>query len=140
MNNSVSLEQLHRRVVRLQWLVTLLAICCLGLATLLWLFESRGNVRAAAPESLTVKRLAVVDDNGRERVVIAAPLPDPVVNGQRVKRTGIISGIAILTAGAMNAEAMQPQARWRHADHLFSAKNRVGSELQDNLQESQRRP
>ena len=46
-------------------------------------------------QSLTVKRLAVIDDKGIERVVIAAPLPDPIVHGKRFKREGPISGILI---------------------------------------------
>jgi hypothetical protein len=55
-----------------------------------------GNVRAdSSPHSLTVKRLAVVDDKGIERVVIAAPLPDPVVHGKRFKREDVVSGILI---------------------------------------------
>jgi hypothetical protein len=36
--------------------------------------------RAAQPESLTVKRLAVVDEKGTERVAISAPLPEPMIN------------------------------------------------------------
>jgi hypothetical protein len=44
---------------------------------------------------LMVKRLAIVDEKGTERVVIAAPLPDPIVQGKRVKRDGPVSGILI---------------------------------------------
>jgi hypothetical protein len=95
MSQVSGLEQLQQRVLVLQGAVVLLAACCVGLAVFLWLFESRARVRAAAPESLAVKRLAVVDDKGTERTVIAAPLPDPIVQGQRVKRDGAISGIAI---------------------------------------------
>ena len=95
MNKTISLEQLQRRVQVLQRMVALLIVCCFGLATFLWLFESRESVRAAVSESLTVRRLAVVDDKGTERVVIAAPLPDPIVQGQRFKRSGAISGLAI---------------------------------------------
>jgi len=95
MSKTVNLELLQRRVQVLQQMVALLTVCCVGLAAFLWLFESRGNVRAAASESLRVKRLAVVDDKGTERIVIAAPLPDPVVQGERFKRNGAISGIAI---------------------------------------------
>jgi len=51
--------------------------------------------RAAQPESLTVKRLAVVDEKGKERVVISAPLPDPMINGKREKRDSPVSGILI---------------------------------------------
>ena len=98
MNNVVSLEQLQRRVFVLQGTVAVLIASCIGLATILWLSQPRGNVKAATPELLTVKRLAVVDDKGVERIVIAAPLPDPVVGGQRVTRNGAISGIAIYDA------------------------------------------
>jgi hypothetical protein len=94
MNKSISLEELHRRVLLLQATVVMLAACCVGLAAFLWL-SARQGVNAAAPESLIVKRLAVVDEKGTERIVIAAPLPDPVVQGQRVKRDGRISGVAI---------------------------------------------
>jgi hypothetical protein len=63
----------------------------------LLLFVSVRAVKAAAqPEVLSVKRLAVVDDNGTERVVIAAPLPDPMILGKRVKRDGPVSGVLIL--------------------------------------------
>ena len=49
----------------------------------------------AQPGILTVKRLAVVDDKGTERVVLAAPLPDPIIQGTRVKRDGPVSGMLI---------------------------------------------
>jgi hypothetical protein len=51
---------------------------------------------ATQPDVLRVKRLAVVDDNGTERVVIAAPLPDPIILGMGVKRDGPVSGVLIL--------------------------------------------
>jgi hypothetical protein len=78
-------------------------MCCAALTTYLLLFAARGVVKAAAqPEMLTVKRLAVVDEKGTERVVIAAPLPDPLIQGKRMKRDGPASGIAnsdLLRAG-----------------------------------------
>ena len=50
---------------------------------------------AAASGELTLRRLAIVDANGVERVVLAAPLPDPILGGKRVKREGAISGIVL---------------------------------------------
>jgi hypothetical protein len=44
------------------------------------------SIQAASPETLRVRKLVVVDDAGRERTVIAAPIPDPVVDGKTVKR------------------------------------------------------
>jgi len=50
---------------------------------------------AVQPESLTVRRLAVVDEKGTERVVISARLPEPMINGKREKRDGPASGMLI---------------------------------------------
>ena len=42
-----------------------------------------------------MKRLAVVDDKGVERIVMSAPLPDIMSHGKHFKREGAISGILI---------------------------------------------
>jgi hypothetical protein len=89
-------DTLQRRISSLERRVVLLAMCCGSLTTHLLLFSARGVVKAAAQlEMLTVKRLAVVDEKGTERVVIAAPLPDPLIQGKRMKRDGAASGILI---------------------------------------------
>jgi hypothetical protein len=91
------LEALQRRVSSLERQVISLVISCAVLALYLLLSASGRIVKAAAqPDSLSVKRLAVVDDKGTERVVIAAPLPDPIILGKRVKRDGPVSGVLIL--------------------------------------------
>jgi len=93
---SEPLDTLQRRVSSLERGVVLLAMCCATLTTYLLLFPARGVVKAVAqPEMLTVKRIAVVDEKGTERVVIAAPLPDPLIRGKRIKRDGPVSGILI---------------------------------------------
>ena len=52
----------------------------------MFLFAAEHVVKAAPqPDMLIVKRLAVVDEKGTERVVIAAPLPDPIIQGKSVK-------------------------------------------------------
>ena|SRR5437868_893281 len=96
---SEQLDALQRRISGLEQRVVLLAICCAALTIYVLLFASRGVVKAEAQtEMLTVKRLAVVDEKGTERVVIAAPVPDPVIQGKRVKRDGPASGILIFDA------------------------------------------
>ena len=93
---SEQLDALQRRVSGLERKVVLLMMCCAGLAIYLLPFGAESVMKAAArPELLTVKRLAVVDEKGTERVVIAAPLPDPIIQGKRVKRDGPASGILI---------------------------------------------
>jgi hypothetical protein len=92
---SAQLDALQRRISVLERGVVLLAACSAALATYV-LLSARGAVKAATqPDVLTVKRLAVVDEKGTERVVIAASLPDPVILGKRVKRDGPVSGILI---------------------------------------------
>jgi hypothetical protein len=45
-----------------------------------------------------LRELAVLDERGTERVLIAAPLPDPMIAGERHKRDGAVSGIIIADA------------------------------------------
>jgi hypothetical protein len=47
---------------------------------------------------LRVRGITVVDERGTERVVIGAPLPDPILLGRRSKRGDPVSGILIFDA------------------------------------------
>jgi hypothetical protein len=47
---------------------------------------------------LRVRDLAVTDQNGVERLYLGAPLPDPIVNGVRRKRSGVIAALTTLDA------------------------------------------
>lgn len=49
-------------------------------------------------EILTVRGLVVVDERGVERVRIGAPLPDPIKEGTRVPRQGVVAGMLIFDA------------------------------------------
>jgi hypothetical protein len=86
---------LNRRVSLLSKSVLILVflwLCTIGA----WLLKTAPHTaQAAQPESLTVKRLAVVDEKGIERVVISAPLPEPIINGKRGKRDSPVSGVMI---------------------------------------------
>jgi hypothetical protein len=79
---------LDRRISQLKKYVVALALLWAG-TTGLWFMKSP----ASQPENLIVKRLAVVDQKGTERVVISAPLPEPMINGKRGKRDDPVSGI-----------------------------------------------
>jgi hypothetical protein len=61
-------------------------------------FQSRQIRHLQNPQKLRVRELAVVDDHGTERVLIAAPLPDPMIAGKRHNRAAVISGILISDA------------------------------------------
>jgi hypothetical protein len=89
-------ESLQVQVKVLERKVRYLTLGCVFLLVCAGMIAGRERVRGdSSPQTLTVKRLAVVDDKGIERVVIAAPLPDPVVHGKRFKREGALSGILI---------------------------------------------
>jgi hypothetical protein len=59
-----------------------------------------GNLHAQrdVSEDLRVRQITIVDEKGTERVWIGAPVPDPIVQGERRKRVGTISGIILLDA------------------------------------------
>jgi len=85
---------LERRQKRIYPAAGLLAI----LLTAAIVFQSHQIRNLRNPEKLRVRELAVVDEHGTERVLIAAPLPDPMIAGQRHKRDGAVSGIIIADA------------------------------------------
>lgn len=54
------------------------------------------RVQDPLPTHLRVRQITIVDENGVDRVWIGAPLPDPIIQGQRGQRAGPISGIVLL--------------------------------------------
>ena len=89
METAERIERLERRVSALA--MALLA-GIVAVAAGAWLAPS------AQPEVLRVRQITIVDANGTERVWIGAPVPDPIVQGKRVKRKGPASGIILLAA------------------------------------------
>ena len=71
------------------WLV---AGCCLG-----WLYfgSRQADAQAAAPASLRVSELVVVDPKGVERVRIGGDLPDAIINGKRMVRGEKAAGVLL---------------------------------------------
>ena len=56
-------------------------------------------VRAESKDGIIrVRGLIVEDENGRERLRLGAPLPDPMIRGVRRKRKGAVSGLLISDA------------------------------------------
>ena len=60
-----------------------------------WTWQSKS---APITDSLRVRRLAVVDEKGTERVVLGAPVPEPIILGKRITRGGPASGIILFDA------------------------------------------
>lgn len=104
------LEELRARVERLErerdgwrrhtWragaVCALLAAVVLGAARPAARPEASGRV--SADSVLRVRGLVVVDAGGVERVVIGAPVPDPLIYGRRSARLGSGAGILLLDA------------------------------------------
>lgn len=87
-----SLELRLRRSERLFWAALLGWMVTVALGVVIHL--------RASPDARTISstirlhKLVVLDQEGKERIVIAAPLPDPIVNGRRMKRrTGVSAGV-----------------------------------------------
>lgn len=85
------IEKLERKVRLLS--MVLLLLCAGAVVTLV-----RPARAAATRESLSVRRLAIVDAKGVERVVLSAPAPDAIVLGKRLKRNGQASGLILYDA------------------------------------------
>jgi hypothetical protein len=82
-------KRLHRAergllINKLGWIT----IVVLGVL-LLWT-KSFGVVQAQS-QKLRLRELDIVDQKGRERIVIASPLPDPIVNGKVKHRIRVVS-------------------------------------------------
>jgi hypothetical protein len=90
----VRMTVLESRQKRAFYVASLVLIVLISVLVLQW-----RQIRSAQhPQKLRVRELAVVDERGTERVLIAAPLPEPMIMGKRGKRGGKISGIIILDA------------------------------------------
>jgi hypothetical protein len=50
------------------------------------------------PDVLRVRQITIVDQKGTGRLILGAPLPDPIVDGRRVRRNGAVSGMVVLDA------------------------------------------
>ncbi len=86
----------QKRIERLERRQKLLsAVLILALVGLLVVSLRQGPSRQ---DSLRVKGITIVDDNGTERVWIGAPVPDPIIHGETKPRSGPISGIVLLDA------------------------------------------
>src|SRR6266481_1388443 len=68
-----------------------IALTLLAGLVLLLLGTSRFGVVQAQSQKLRLRELDIVDEKGRERIVIAAPLPEPVVDGKVGRRVRVVS-------------------------------------------------
>jgi len=92
MENNQNLEQQVRTLRRR---FTILAFAFMLLVGYMAFSHVRDVQAQSTPKDLTLRRLAIVDEKGVERVIIAAPAPDPIVRGRSVKRAGAVSGVLI---------------------------------------------
>jgi hypothetical protein len=89
----VSLTQRIVALERQVWMLRISSLVLVLAAVFFWVFPS---VRGSTPEAhLRVRSLAVVDQNGVERILIAAPLPNPVSGGKESPRRSPSYGIQL---------------------------------------------
>jgi hypothetical protein len=65
-------------------------ITVIAFGVLLLCTKGIGVVQAQS-QKLRLRELDIVDQKGRERIVIASPLPDPIVNGKAGHRIRVVS-------------------------------------------------
>ena len=84
------------RIATLEWrqkllsgasITSIVALVCLVAGQAAYSAHSQGNLRTHS--------LAILDQNGAERLRLASPLPDPVENGQASKRRSPATGIQL---------------------------------------------
>lgn len=88
------LVRLKRRERMLWGAVFTLAIVFTGAIA----FEWHAMQTVAHRQSLTLRRLDIVDQNGVSRVILGAPAPPPTHFGKLGKRDGVVSGILLADA------------------------------------------
>lgn len=97
-NQNLQLQSLEKRTRKLERLLCL-SVCgwllTFGLMILsAWMWKSQAQ-QSAAPTSLRVSELVVVDSKGVERVRIGGELPDALIGGKRVPRGQQAAGVLL---------------------------------------------
>lgn len=83
-DNLVSALQRQNR--RLGYGICILFIVWLGTLAVMIIPKANAAGAATSESTLRVRKLVVVDENGTERVVISAPIPNPAGFGKRILR------------------------------------------------------
>lgn len=78
--------RLSRRSLRERWLTAALAVSVAALI----------GGAATAPDTLTLKRLTIVDDAGTPRMIIGSNLPEPPMLGRRAGRGAVANGVLLI--------------------------------------------
>lgn len=86
------LAQRYRRLMGLT--ISLITLMLAQTAYTLWATRP-GNTNG---QILRARGLIITDEKGTERIVIGAPVPDPMILGKRHKRDGPVSGLIIADA------------------------------------------
>jgi len=80
------------KIQRLEWKVRVLTFA--SILSVLIIVACGWTFRQQQSDVLRVRQIVIVDEKGTERVWIGAPVPDPIIQGQRQKRLGPVSGIS----------------------------------------------
>lgn len=69
------------------WIISFVAVIAS-----IWTFQASSESNS---DTLRLRKLVIVDEKGVERVIIGAPVPDPIMLGKRFPRGGKASGILL---------------------------------------------
>jgi hypothetical protein len=98
-DNDALLAQVVQANRRLSaWVKVMFGVWAVTLVGGGWIVETSQAHASGASQILRVRELQIVDAAGKTRVRIAAPLPEPIVNGKTAKREDGVSGVMIYDA------------------------------------------
>jgi hypothetical protein len=84
------------KIQRLEWKVRVLTFA--SILSVLIIVACGWTFRQQQSDVLRFRHIVIVDEKGTERLWIGAPVPDPIIQGQRQKRSGPVSRIILLDA------------------------------------------
>ncbi len=92
---SVQLKLLTARVKDLEkWLKLFAVGWVLTVSLFFFSWTNESGIRAGQSDTLRIHKLVILDENNRERIVLAAPIPDPMINGKTLRRkTQVTAGV-----------------------------------------------
>jgi hypothetical protein len=94
-------EELGTRLVRVEQrtrttnrIILLLALFLFAVS----ICEAWAIHRVVSQQTLSLRRLNIVDEHGVARVILASPAPKPMVFGKQLRRGGAVSGVILADA------------------------------------------
>ena len=88
---AMQIKLLSHRIKYLEKWLTLFCVWVADHRIVLFLWTNRSETSGNEGDTLRVHKLVILDQENRERIVLAAPIPDPKVNGKTLRRKEVVA-------------------------------------------------